>query len=157
MAEPAREQALAYLVTLFQGMTGTRPWGGTYPNDPLVTRVLLEPAQINQFPYLIIKEGAGSSFALAAIGAAALGHFEDRFKVAVYGFVQRTTDAESTTWLQRLLDDVRRRLAADQTLGGICREIMFDGTEVVDEGDLEPLAAFVWDFTVIIDLALTVG
>jgi hypothetical protein len=80
----------------------------------------------------------------------------------IFGYVSGTPEVEADTWLQRLLEDVRRTLAADQrlTLGTatvICREMEFDGTEIVDEGDLEPLASFAWDFSVIFDQGLTVG
>lgn len=163
MPEPLREQVLEQVATILRGMTGRRAaFRGAYPADPVVERVYQEPDQVNRFPHLIVREAGGSSWR----DIAATGHFEDAFRVLVYGYVQATPGVTASTWLQRLLWDLKLTLATETTLQGLksddgqVRTISFEETsEITDEGLLEPAggrAAFAFEFGVLIDEHLAV-
>lgn len=156
MAEAVREQALATIVTKLQGMTGARPWGGTYPNAPVVERVLKAIAQVNQFPHLAVVEASGSTLEIrSAAGGQAM--FEHGFKVTIYGYVRGDNVVTRSTWLQRLWDDAVRTLLGAATLDGLARDLTIEGDFDSDEGELGDLGAFAQDVTVMLDEVLTVG
>jgi hypothetical protein len=137
MSEPLREQALLKLVTALETITGVRPWGGSYPNTPVVERRYKTPMQVTQFPALLVLEGPGSTFEIMGVD----GMFEHKFAVMIYGYVQGDDVITRSTWLQRLQDEVRTVLQANRTLGGLSSDITLVAEET-DEGELEPLGAF---------------
>jgi hypothetical protein len=137
MPEPLRERALAALVTELETITGTRPWGGSYLNTPVVERRYKTPMQVTQFPALLVLEGPGSTFEIAGVD----GMFEHKLRVVIYGYVQGDDQTLRTTWLQRLWDDVITVLQANRILGGLSSDIDILELET-DEGELEPLGAF---------------
>jgi len=145
MAEPRRERILASLTSKFAGMTGTRFWGGKYNNDPIVTRILRTPDQVNQFPYVCVQEGTGAALSLDVPETGTDGTYVHHFPVNVWGYVRGDSTITRSTWLQRLADDVRREVLKDRQLGvfpnNLCEDITF-GEEETDEGLLEPIGAF---------------
>lgn len=145
MAEPLREQALGALVTVLQTITGVRPFGTPYPNTPTVERRYKTPMQVTQFPALLVLEGPGSTLEIMGVD----GMFEHKFAVLVYGYVQGDDVLSRSTWLERLWDDVITVLQANRTLGGLAADITM-GAQETDEGELEPLGAFVQTLAVII-------
>jgi hypothetical protein len=154
--EPVRDQALDQIVTKLKTMTGTRPWGGTYPNDPTVTRRWRPIDEVNQFPYLGVAAGSGSRLPFADTGGATTARYTHEFSVLVYGFVAGDDVVPASKWLQRLQDDVIDTLLKNQGLAGVAREIIPE-EDLTDDGLLEPLAAFAQRFTVVIDEDRTVG
>ena len=150
MAESLREQALVQVVTRLQGMTGVRHWGGTYANAPRVERIFREPAQVGQLPHLIVLEGGQSQMAEFQSSGLTIS-YRDEFDVLVLGYINGDDQVTPSTWLQRLLEDVRRTLLADWTLGGLAGKVSI-GNEDTDEGALMaaglPLAMFAQGITV---------
>lgn len=157
MAEPVRDQALDQIVLKLKGMTGNRPWGGAYPNNPVVERKWREVTAVNEFPHLCVVEGPGSTFAQEATGSATQAMHLHEFKVMVYGYVKADGAVTRSRWLQRLWDDVVRTLIGDSTLGGVVRDMTIDPNVETDEGELEPTGAFAQGVTVIMDELVTMG
>jgi hypothetical protein len=150
--EPQAERAMVRLVEIFSAMSGTRYWGGSYPNPPIVLRELKQPDQVNQCPTICLKEESGSEFnaeePLATAGAELI--MTDRFHLAIWAHVKADPEMPASTWLLRLREDIRRTLLLDFTLGGIARGMAF-GPEEVDGGLLEPRALLVMPITLILD------
>lgn len=147
MAEPVREQALAKIVTKLQAMTGTRPWGGTYPNDPVVERFWKDIQQVNQFPHLIVLEVPGSTLEHAATGSANKAFYLHRFRVRVVGYVRGDDLVPRSQWLQRLWDDAVSTLIKNGTLDGVVRQLdTFGEPDVVDEGEYDQLGSAIGAF-----------
>jgi hypothetical protein len=142
VAEPIREQALAAIVTVLTGMTGIRPWGGTYANPPGVERIWKAIQQINRFPHFLVLEAPGSTRATDTTDSATSAIFLHRFRVRVVGYVQGDANVPRSTWLQRAADDVFRTLMKNATLGGLVQDIDADGeAEEVDDGEFDELGA----------------
>jgi hypothetical protein len=160
MAEAVREQALAAIATKLAAMTGTRPWGGSYADNPVVDRIYHKPENVTQFPHVCVIEGAlGSTFDIEATGGAQAAQFLHAFKVAIYGYVKGDLlgGTPRSTWLQRLWDDVVKTLLANATLDGAVRDLTLDPGVETDEGELEPVGVFVQLVTVEIDEMVTVA
>jgi hypothetical protein len=153
--EPVREQALVRIVEALSGMTGSRPWGGDYPNPPVVERRLKPVSQIAHFPHLCVLESSGSTVVGVDVGGQAM--HTHALRATVYGYVKEDNLVSRSTWLQRLWDDVWRTLLADATLGGVARDLAVDGPLDTDEGELGDIGAFAQDLTVTIDDVVTVG
>lgn len=147
---------LDQLVATLKGMTGTRPWGGAYPNNPVVERTLKMPAQVTQFPHLCMIEASGSTLRQQSLGGGT-ALFQHDFRATIYGYVIGTSAATRSTWLQRLWDDVVRELLKTSTLGGLVRDVRIDGELETDEGELEGVGAFAQGVTAIFDEAFTVA
>jgi hypothetical protein len=118
VAEPLEEQALVAVVTMLQGMTGMRPWGGTYPNPPRVVRDM--PASIEaigQCPLIaVVISPDGSEYALgeATEGMTTVGSavgYRNTFVFDVVGYVQGTEEP-ADRWCLRLRKDVLDTLCA---------------------------------------------
>lgn len=152
MAEPLREQALTALAAALGTITGTRGFGTPYPNTPVIERRYKTPMQCNQFPVLLLLEGPGSTVGIEAMD----GMFRHEFTIMVYGYVQGDDLLSRSTWLERLWDDVFSVLQANRTLGGLCADITM-GPQETDEGELEPLGAFVQTIAVTIFESKTVS
>lgn len=153
MAEAIREVALEKIVSKLQAMTGTRPWGGSYPNDPTVTRVWKDLAQVTQFPTLIVVEGPGSRIDIEATVGATV-QVRHTFKAVLYGYVHGDDQVSRSQWMQRLWDDCLRTLYAAATLDGTIRDLTFDESLEVDEGAFEPVGAFAQGLTILADEAI---
>jgi len=142
VAESVREQALAKIVTKLQAMTGARPWGGTYPNDPVVERAWKDVQQVNQFPHLIVLEASGSTLEVTASGSANKAFYLHRFRVSVVGYVRGDDVDPRSRWIQRLWDDVVKTLLKNGTLDGVARQLdTFGEPDVVDDGEFDQLGA----------------
>ncbi len=152
MPESTRNQVLDALVTKIQGLTGARPWGGSYPRPLTVTR---RPTTIHEWPYVVVLQGTGSSLAVLSTN----GAFEHQFKVLIQADVQGDETVGWSVWLERLWDDIVRACLADQGLGGVCRELAFDGRFEVEEieGEFGNVGRFTQGLTVIADEAFSVG
>jgi hypothetical protein len=156
--EPIRDQILEQIVMLLKGMTGVRPWGGSYPAAPMVVRAVPQAiTQITQYPYLSVVEGPGGTFTMESTAAAGQAMFKHEFKVMITGYVSGDDVTTRSRWLQRLWDDVVRALLANQTLAGVARELMIDPDLETDEGELGVVGAFAQGVTVIADELFTVG
>lgn len=132
-------------------MTGTRPWGGPYPNLPRVERVAITIDQAPESPHLFVIEGSGSTLLVEATGGAGNAHFVHQFRVLIGAYVKGDDQVVRSTWLQRLWDDVVRTLVLNETLGGLCRDLVIDGPLETDEGEYEPYGAFSQPITITID------
>lgn len=146
-SEPLREQAILQIVALLETMTGTRPWGGTYPDPVTVSREVVAVEQVNRFPHCIVVEDDASEMTIFEAGPGADGTYQHAFRVSVYGYVKATTGVGRSTWLERLWDDVVTTLLASQGLGGIAAGIGLD-PRLTDTGAFEPLGAFAQDLVV---------
>lgn len=159
MAEPLRDQVLDAIVTKLRGMTGTRPWGGTYPNAPTVTRIFRPIETINEFPHLIVVEGSGSRMQIRGFAAGAQAHFEDAFRVVIYGYILGDDVTSRSRWIQRLQMDVIETLLANSTLNALVRDLI-PQEDLTDEGMLEEvrsgLGLFGQFFVIVIDQTLAV-
>lgn len=152
MAESLREQALVALMGRLQTMTGTRHWGGAYPNDPRVERKLTMPAHVNQFPHLCVIEGAldgpTSTVVIEVIAGSQVGMRHD-LNVLLAGYVSADQTVIANTWLQRLWHDCLLTLMAANTLSGLVQAIRWLPEMETDEGTLDPIAAFVQPLSII--------
>lgn len=142
MAEALREQALAKIKTKLEAMTGTRPWGGTYPNNPIVAREWKDIQQVNQFPHFIVLEDDGSTLEVEATGSANNAFFLHAFYVEVVCYVQGDDQVIRSTWIQRSWDDTVRQLLKNCTLDGVVRDLCVDGPLVVDKGEFDQLGSW---------------
>jgi hypothetical protein len=152
MAESLREQAITALVTTLAGMTGSRHWGGSYPNSPRVERKLLMPEQVNQFPHLCVIEGAmdgATSRAFIDVVAGGQIGMRHELRVLVAGYVSGDGLVTAATWLQRLWFDCLKTVMAASTLGGLVQQVAWGEEMETDEGSLDPVAAFVQPLTII--------
>ena len=153
MAESLREQALVALVAALEGMTGTRHWGGVYPNTPRVERRLIAPHQATQFPHLCVIEGGlgdlpTSRVAVDVVAGGQVG-MRHELRVLLSGYVTADEAATAQTWLQRLWFDCLKTLMAQSTLGGLVQQVQWGSEMDTDEGTLDPVAAFVQPLTII--------
>jgi hypothetical protein len=116
--EPLEEQALVVIVTMLEGMTGMRPWGGSYPNPPRVSRDLpMAVEAIGQCPLLVVTIAVdGSEYALSeeSEGMVTVGSsigYKNTFAFDVVGYVQGTEEP-ADRWCLRLRKDVLDTLCA---------------------------------------------
>lgn len=158
MTEAVRDQILEQIVTVLRAMTGTRPWGGTYPADPIVVRSVPQAiAQITQYPFLAVVEGPGGTFMQESTAAVGQAMFKHEFKVMITGYISGDDVTTRSRWLQRLWDDVVRTLLGNQSLNSVARELTIDADLETDEGELGGVGAFAQGVTVIADELFTVG
>lgn len=88
-------------------MTGTRPWGGTYRNDPVVEAgVARNYGDVGQYPWIGVLPAPGSHLARTA----AEGVMFDTFRAFVYGYVQATDSTPVSRELLNLVGDCQRTL-----------------------------------------------
>ncbi len=147
-AEPVREQILAAVAAKLATIAGTRPWGGSYPHALTVDRGYKDPLRLDetQFPYLCVVEGSGSTASIEATGGGTV-RIRHQLKIELYGYVRGGAVARAT-WLQRLWDDVFKVLVANATLDGVARDIApFDGPDLTDGGEIDPIGAFLQTIT----------
>ena len=146
MPEPLEEQGLVAVIEMLKGMTGMRPWGGTYPNAPRVQRDLpLSLASIGQCPLLVATmavDGSGYDLGEDVAGMVTVGGavgYKNVFAFDVIGYVQGTEEA-ADTWCLRLRKDVLDTLCARaEALPNIpqCRSLWPIGSTEFDPGILD--------------------
>lgn len=167
MAEPLEEQGLVAVIEMLKGMTGMRPWGGTYPNPPRVERELpLAATAIGQCPLLVATMAVdGSTYELGedVEGMVSVGGavgYKNIFAFDVIGYVTGTEEA-ADTWCLRLRKDVLDTLCARaEALPGIpqCRSLWPLGTTEFDPGILgESHRAFRQGYVLMFDEVMTLG
>jgi hypothetical protein len=167
MNEPLEEQALRVVIDLLQGMTGVRPWGGTYPNPPRVQRDLpMSTAGIGQCPMLVVTmavDGSGYQLGEDVEGMVSVGGaigYRNTFAFDVVGFVHGTEIA-ADTWCLRLRKDVLDTLCARaEAIPGVpqARSLWPVGQAEFDPGVLgEHVRAFRQGFAVDFDEVMTLG
>jgi len=165
--EPLEEQAVQAVVELLESMTGTRPWGGEYPNPPRVQRDLpLSIQGIGQCPLLIatIKvSGSGYDLGEDVEGMVTTGGgvgYKNIFAFDVIGYVQGT-EVLADTWCLRLRKDVLDTLCARaEVLPGIpqCRSLWPIGDTEFDPGVLgEHIRAFAQGYALTFDETMTLA
>lgn len=143
MTEPRREQALVALVSVLEGMTGMRPWGGQYLAKPAVSRRYREFVETMEWPYLIVTQASNSRLnRLIDIS----NDYRDNFRFVIYGYVRGDDSIAPSTWLARLQDDVIRSVLGQSLLGGIA-DLIEAQEDRTDEGENYPFAAFAQYFT----------
>lgn len=136
MAESQAEQILRAAAAHVAGMTGPRPWGGSYANDPVVEREYRAPEQVNQVPHIGVLAASGATAKILSINP--VSNIEHLFPVTFYGTIEQTVEAPVDTWLQRLRDDLLGRLLADASLGGLASGVGEVITFETDEGEFSP-------------------
>ena len=95
--------------TVLRGMTGVRPWGGSYAHNPTVEIGYDWIFQdINVFPWIGLLPGPGSRVTRDEYGATS--EFLDHFKVFCYGYIQGATLADRGELLMNLVEDCQRTL-----------------------------------------------
>jgi hypothetical protein len=118
MAEPVGWQILEQLAEVLAGMTGVRPWGGTYPSNPVVRKHYEPPLTQEVFLWIRVFEASGSTSRITAINAA--NNVVHDFKVAIQATVVGTDEAAAQGWVQRVRDDLLTTVIASFSLGGLC-------------------------------------
>jgi hypothetical protein len=167
MAEPLEEQGLVAVLEMLRGMTGMRPWGGTYPNPPRVARDLPQTlAAIGQCPLLVATMAVdGSSYDLGedVEGMVTVGSavgYKNVFAFDVIGYVQGNEEA-ADTWCLRLRKDVLDTLCARaEAIPGVpeCRSLWPLGTTEFDPGILgEYHRAFRQGYVLIFDEVMSLA
>jgi hypothetical protein len=155
MAEPADELAVRAIAEELRGLTGTRPWGGAYPNAPTVALDYRDPTQINQFPHFIVLEVDGSGFTLQTMSGGG-GNFEHALELELGCYVQGDDVVAASTWKRRTRDDVRKALLKNRTLGGLVSHLEFT-TYRTDEGEFGPIGVWWHGVRVLIDESMEVS
>ena len=109
-AESPRQAFLDKAAEVLSGMTGTRFWGGSYPNAPKV-----EVGEVRQFqdagplPWIGLLPGPGAQTDIPAMrGFDAL--IFDQFRIFIYGYVDGDGTINRSTWMQRLIRDIQQTL-----------------------------------------------
>jgi len=138
MAESQAEQIFAKLAEVLGAMTGARPWGGSYPNAPVVEREYKAPGQITTHPHFGLLEGSGSSTRILNVNPPM--NIEHEFLIGIYATVIRDREAVAQTWLQRVRDDLLATVLANASLGGLCSGIGQSISWETDEGEFGPQA-----------------
>lgn len=138
MAESQAEQIFAKLAAVLGALTGARPWGGSYPNDPVVEREYKAPGQITTHPHFGLLEGSGSSTRILNINPPM--NIQHDFLISIYATVIKDADATGQTWLQRVRDDLLMTVLANGSLGGLCSGLGENITWETDEGEFGPQA-----------------
>jgi hypothetical protein len=91
--------------TALRGMTGVRPWGGSYPNAPTVERGRFrEIDRVNKFPHLILIPGQGSR---TGTPNDTQERDEDLFRAMVVGYIGDSLDPPTDELVQHLLRDCK--------------------------------------------------
>jgi hypothetical protein len=135
MPEPVREQIQSAVAARLAGILST---DGYYTTPAVVTRRLLPIDAYNEFPVVGIGPSDESLLTLQAQKEAYL----DEFSFRTWGYVKGDDAVPPYTWLERLWDDVVRRILAQPGLGGLC-QIVRPTRLQVDVGLADPFAAFV--------------
>lgn len=86
-------------------MTGTRPWGGTYPNAPVVEREYKSIAQVTQMPHLCVLSFPGSTTKRAT-----QERYDDWFRAAIVAYVQGTATMPAAALVEHLTRDCKMTL-----------------------------------------------
>jgi hypothetical protein len=131
MAESTGWQILEQLAEVLAGMTGLRPWGGTYPSDPVVRKHYEPPLTQEVFLGIRLREAAGSTSRITSINP--VGNVTHDFRVAIEATIVGTEELAVQGWAQRVRDDLLTTVAAHFSLGGLCSgfgdEITWDSSE----------------------------
>lgn len=114
MAEPAGWQLLERLAAVLANMTGTRPWGGQYPSDPLVQHHFEAPRSLDAFLRIRIREDSGSSTFIENINLP--GAVKHIFTVRIEATITGHADQPPQGWVQRVKDDLLTTVMANLTL-----------------------------------------
>jgi len=108
--ESPRQAFLDRAAEELRGMTGTRFWGGAYPNAPKV-----EVGEVRQFqdagplPWIGLLPAPGAQTDLPGLR----GHdavLYDQFRVLIFGYVDGDGTINRSTWMQRLIRDIQQTL-----------------------------------------------
>lgn len=133
MPESMGEQILVAAAALVAGMTGPRPWGGSYPDDPVVAREYRAPAEGMQTPHIGVVAASGATARIVNISPPM--NIEHLFPVTFYGTIAQTQEAVADVWLQRLRDDLMTTVLANASLGGLCSGLGDVISFETDEGE----------------------
>jgi hypothetical protein len=149
MAEAPREQAMATMAGILATMTGTRFWGGEYPNPITIERRFIVPAQRAEFPRLCVLEGSGARRVFGETGG--VGRYVDQFVVMLYGYVIGTDAVPRAMALTRLEYDCFVTLAQAPMPNGYIRNFDFSRPAETDQGADEPIGVFAWPIGLVLD------
>jgi hypothetical protein len=98
-----RVEVMRLWETALRGMTGTRPWGGSYANAPTVERGRFrEIDTVNKFPHLILLPYQGSRTVDAL-----MQRDDDLYKALVVGYVGASQDPATDELVQHLIRDCK--------------------------------------------------
>jgi hypothetical protein len=135
MPEPMREQIQVAIAARLAGITED---DGFYTTPKLVTRQLKPIDRYNEYPVIGLAASNETTMTLVAQKEAYL----DLFSFRTWGYVKGDDVTVAATRLERLWDDVVRRMLQQPGLGGLCQIIRPLRLEV-DETLLDPFGAFV--------------
>lgn len=134
MSSTPRVAAMAAWEVALRGLTGVRPWGGSYANDPTVERAARSISQVNKFPHLLLLPYEGSR-----IAAGTQQYYTDHFAAVVIGYVKRTDELGEADLLEHLNRDCKVALLATSQPGRQILAASFDEEDVqfYDSGHAE--------------------
>lgn len=158
MPEPVEIQIMQAFEAALRGMTGTRHWGGAYPNDPRVVAEYLEPGTpaVTYSPTLCVLDADGATIK-SIVGVGAMLGFEHHMPIAVYGNIRADATVSRRDWLLRLWKDHVISVLGNTALAALIRAVRPDGELATDGGGLDPWGAFRQNWTVIYDQSYTVA
>ena len=119
MAEPKGWQVLEALAAVLAGMTGTRPWGGRYPSDPVVDHKFRSPRTSEDFLRIRVLEGSGSSTEIISLE----GEFEQTLRVKIEASIIGDLDQPPQGWIQRVKQDLLVTVVKNWALGALDTEL----------------------------------
>lgn len=152
MAEPLREQAIVEIVDAIEALTGTRPWGGVYPNAPVVERAFKEPAQVSRFPHFMVLEVDGSQAVLRTMSGGG-GDYEHALEIEIGCYVTATGGVSASTWKQRTWDDVFKAIKKLPNRG---RDIEPTGYRT-DQGEFGPIGIWWQGYRILLSESVEVA
>ncbi len=119
MPEPKGWQVLEALAAVLAGMTGTRPWGGQYPSDPVVDHKYRTPRTTQDFLHLRVLEDAGSSTEIISLE----GEFEHSLHVKIEAVIIGNLEQPPQGWVQRVKQDLLVTVVKNWALGALDTEL----------------------------------
>lgn len=146
-----RVDALRAWQAALQLMTGTRPWGGSYQNDPTVVLAWKRSQQVNAYPHLCLYPASGSR-----VGPGTQEKYADYFVAVVSGYVQGTATVPLVEMVQHLIRDCKvalLRTSQDDRL--ILPSAFEENPEQIEFSEDGRTAYFDLPFTAYLEDALT--
>lgn len=83
-------------------MTGERPWGGTYANNPFVEVAYRHVAEAKTYPHLCVLSWPGSRTMPGT-----QERYEDVYQAAVIGYVRETATVPAVELVEHLIRDCK--------------------------------------------------
>jgi hypothetical protein len=117
MPEPMGWQVLEALAAVLDNMVGERPWGGSYPRQPIVDHHYRTPRTTEDFLRFRVLETSGSTSRITNINP--VNNVTQNFQVKIEATIIGNLEQPPQAWVQRVRDDLLTTVLKNLTLGGL--------------------------------------